>query len=126
MSLHKIEKQKLFHEPLSEDALRLARAIYNTYIKNEQELFMEIKISTVLNFLNLHPSKDSIVYIKNLFEELNEPICVNNFKFYANVYPLRFIVFCSYIIKEETIEIELSEEFLYAENEYMLDPFLKG
>ncbi|MEA2091837.1 MAG: hypothetical protein U9O83_05690, partial [Campylobacterota bacterium] len=64
--------------------------------------------------------------IKYLIEELNEPLCVKNIKYFANIYPMRFVVFCTYIIKDETIELELSEEFLHVEDEYMLDPFLKG
>jgi len=126
MNLHKITKQKLLFEPYSDDALKLARAIYNTYIENEEELFMEIKIATILKLLNLHSSVDAIKYIKFLLEELNEPLCVRDFKYFANIYPMRFVVFCTYVINEETIELELDEEFLHVENEYMLDPFLKG
>ncbi len=126
MSMHTIEKQTLLYEPFSADALKLARAIHNTYIEDEEELFMEIKIKNVLNLLNLNSGVESLRYIRNLFEELNEPLCVKNFKYFANTYKMRFVVFCTYNIKEETIEIELSEEFLHVEQEYMLDPFLKG
>ncbi|EDZ63334.1 hypothetical protein SMGD1_1731 [Sulfurimonas gotlandica GD1] len=126
MSLHEIIKQKLLQEPFDNDALKLARAIYNTYLENDKELFMDIKINTVLNLLKLQSSKEALKYIRFLFEELNEPLCVKNFKYYANTYPMRFVVFCSYKIKDETIEIELNEEFLHVEEHYMLDPFLKG
>ena len=126
MSLHEIIKQKLLQEPFDADALKLARAIYNTYLENDKELFMEIKIKNILNLLKLQSSKESLKYIRYLFEELNEPLCVTNFKFYAKTYPMRFVVFCNYTIKEETIEIELNEEFLHVEEAYMLDPFLKG
>lgn len=126
MSLHEIIKQKLLQEPFDNDALKLARAIYNTYLENDKDLFMDIKIKTILNLLKLHSSKEALKYIRFLLEELNEPLCVTNFKYYANVYPMRFVVFCSYKIKDETIEIELNEEFLHVEANYMLDPFLKG
>ncbi|WP_321777529.1 hypothetical protein [Sulfurimonas sp.] len=126
MSLHTIKKQQLLFEPFSDDALKLARAIYNTYIEDDKELFMEIKIKTVLHLLNLHTGVQATKYIRFLLEELNEPLCVRNFKYFANTYKMRFVVFCSYSIKDETIEIELSEEFLHVEDEYMLDPFLKG
>ncbi len=125
MSMHTITKQQLLQEPFSDDALKLARAIYNTYIEDDKNLFMEIKIKTVLNLLNLQSSIDAMKYIRYLLEELNEPLCVKNFKYFANIYPMRFVVFCAYIIKDETIEIDLSEEFLHVEDEYMLDPFLK-
>jgi hypothetical protein len=126
MSLHEIKKQQLLQEPFDADALKLARAIYNTYLENDEDFFMEIRIKTIFNLLKLQSSKEAIKYVRFLFEELNEPLCVKNFKYYANTYPMRFVVFCAYKIKEETIEIELSEEFLHVEDEYMLDPFLKG
>ena len=126
MILHEIKKQKLLFEPLSSDALKLARAIYNTYIENDKDLFMEIKINIISNLLNVQKGKKAKEYIIYLLEELNEPICVRNFKFFAKVYPMRFIYFCTYTIENEIIEIELSDEFLHAEDLYMIEPFLKG
>ncbi|WP_373000616.1 hypothetical protein [Sulfurimonas sp.] len=126
MSLHEIKKQKLLQEPFDDDALKLARAIYNTYLENDKEFFMEIKIIKIFNLLKLQSSKEAIKYVRFLLEELNEPLCVKNFKYYAKTYPMRFVVFCTYKINEDTVEIELSEEFLHVEDAYMLDPFLKG
>ncbi|MFT7005017.1 MAG: hypothetical protein ACJAWW_002383 [Sulfurimonas sp.] len=126
MSLNDIDKQKLLQEPYDEDTLKLARAIYNTYMQNDKDIHMEIKIENILKLLKLRQSKKAISYIKYLFEELNEPLCVKNFKFFAKIHPLRFVVFCNYVIKDEIIEIELSEEFLHVEQEYMLDSFLKS
>ncbi len=124
MILHEIQKQKLLQEPLEPDVLKLARAIYNTYIEDNYELFLDIKITILLNLFNLPKSDKSLKYIKYLFEELNEPLCVKNFKFFANVYPMRFIYFCTYSIQNDFIEIELSEEYLYAIENYMIDPYL--
>ncbi|MFT5835914.1 MAG: hypothetical protein ACI9RG_000808 [Sulfurimonas sp.] len=126
MSLHEIKKQKLLQEPLDADAQKLARAIYNTHLENNNDLFMRVKMKSILTLLNLQSSNEAIKYVRFLFEELNEPLCVKNFKYYSKTYPMRFVVFCSYKIKDETIEIMLSEEFLHVEDEYMLDPFLKG
>ncbi|PHQ65495.1 MAG: hypothetical protein COB99_03650 [Sulfurimonas sp.] len=126
MSLHTIEKQQLLQEPFDDDALKLARAIFNTYLENDKDLFMEIKIKGIFNLLKLQSSKEALKYVRFLFEELNEPLCIKNFKYYAKEYPMRFVVFCRYKIHDETIEIELSEEFLHVEDEYMLDPFLRG
>jgi hypothetical protein len=126
MSLHEIKKQKLLQEPFDADALKLVRAIYNTYLENNKDLFMKIKIKNILNLLKLQSSKESLKYIRYLFEELNEPLCVTNFKFYAKTYPMRLVVFCNYKINDDIIEIELNEEFLYVEEFYMLDPFLKA
>ncbi len=128
MSIHRIEKQQILHEPLSEDALKLVRAIYNTYKEDVDELYLEIKISSLLHLLKIVNTHDDNIknYIINLFEELNEPICVKNFKFYNDVYPMKFIKFCTYKVQDEIVEIELNEEYIYAIEEYMIDPYLKG
>ena len=123
MDTDKIIKHNLLSEPISENALRLARAVYNTYITYDH-LDMEIKFQTFFKLLNLHPCKDSIDDIQNLLEELNEPLAVRNFEFRGETTQLKFIQFCCYKIKKETIEINISEEYLHAQSEYMLDSFL--
>ncbi len=124
MSLHKIEKQYLLGDVFSPDALTLARAIYNTYIEDDQNLYMKIKLSKIEALLKISPYCDSTQQITRVLEEINEPIGVKNFKFFAKEYPIRFLEFCSYEIKDDFIEIYLSEEFLHAEEEYMIDNFL--
>ena len=124
MNHDEIIKQKLLAEPMSEDALKLARAIYNTYITYD-DLEMEIKFSTFFKLLNLHPCKNSIIDIQNLLEELNEPLAVRNFEYEGKTIQLKFIQFCSYVIKKDTIELELSESYLHAQQYYMQDSFLK-
>lgn len=125
MNSHNIQKQKLLSEPLCADALKFARAIYNTYLENDEDLTMSIKIQNILNLLKLQYCKDSIEYIKELLEEINEPLLVRDFKYFGKLYPTRFIIFCKYEIIDDEINIEISEEFLHVEQEYMLDSFLK-
>ena len=124
MSLHKIEKQYLLGSELSEDALILARAIYNTYIQDNKNLYMRIKLSKIEALLEIPVYLDTVRQVTQILEEINEPIGVKNFKFYAKEYPLRFLVFCSYEFDNDEIEIYVSEEFLFAEEEYMIDNFL--
>ncbi len=124
MEIHKIKRQKLLSEPFSQDALKLARALYNTYRNDGDDLCMEIKLNTIISLLGLRSGKEAVSYIEMLLEELNEPIAVKNFKFIAKIYPIRFIVFCKYRINDDIIEIELSEEYLEVESKYMLDSFL--
>ena len=119
-----IIKQKLLSEPISDDALKLARAIYFTYLTNESDLYLEIKLSSIMKLLHLHSNKETIEEIHKLLRELNEPLAIKDFNFYGKFYPLRFVVFCKYKINKDILEIELSEEFLYAEQKYMLDSFL--
>lgn len=124
MELHKIVKQKLLSEPFSDDALRLARAIFNTYVEDDKNLYMEIQITAIDALLKLRQGQEATEYIVTLLEELNEPLMVKDFKFYGEISKMKFLHFCKYKINKDTIEIELSEEFLLAESEYMLDKFL--
>lgn len=124
MGIHKIKRQKLLSEPFSQDSLKLARALYNTYKNDGEDLYMEIKIKSVVSLLGLRTGKEALEYIETLLEELNEPIAVKNFKLYAKVYPIRFVVFCKYRINDDIIKVELSEEYLEVESKYMLDSFL--
>lgn len=119
-----IIKQNLLAEPLSSDALKLARGIYHTYVSLDEEFSLEIRIPIFYKLLKLQPSKESIEYIQNLLEELNEPLAIRNFEFNGERIQLKFVQFCSYKIGEETIKIELSPEYLHAQSEYMLDSFL--
>lgn len=123
MNSDEIIKQNLLGEPLSDNALKLARAIYNTYITYD-DLDMEIKFETFFKLLHLHPCKDSVNDVQNLLEELNEPLAVRNFEFHGEITQLKFVQFCTYTIHQETIEINLSEEYLHVQENYMLDAFL--
>jgi len=117
-------KQKLLKEPLSFDALKLARAIYFTYLEDENNLYLEIKIDTIKALFHLETHEEAVGKLKELLMELCEPLGVKNFYFYGKFYPMRFITFCTYTIKEDVVELILSDEFLYAQQEYMLDSFI--
>ena len=124
MSIVSIIKQNLLHEPLSSDALRLAHGIYNTYIEQDEESPMEIKITNFYKLLHLDPCEKSINKIQELLEELNEPLAVKNFEFRGEKTQLKFVQFCTYKITKESIIIEISPEYLHVQREYMLDSFL--
>jgi hypothetical protein len=119
-----IVKQKLLSEPLSQKAVKFARAIYFAHLKDETNLYLEIKIASIMKLLGVYSIKEAVEHIIDILTELNEPLAVRNFEFYGKVYPIRFVTFCKYNICGDTLEIELNEEFLHAESNYMLDSFL--
>ncbi len=119
-----IEKKILLGAALSEDELKLARAIYNTHVKLSYELDLEISIQSIIKLLNLPDAKESLRYIQKVFQEINEPLLVRNFHFRAKHYDMKFVTFCSYKIVGSLIEIALHEDFLEVEKNYMLDSFL--
>lgn len=118
-----IKKQKLLSEPLSNKALKLARAIYNTYITYD-DLHIEVKFSTFFKLLDLHPCKDSLNDIQWILEELNEPLAVKNFEYEGKTTQLKFIQFCNYKITTEILIIEICPHYLHAHKYYMEDAFL--
>lgn len=125
MNTNKPEKRNLFKVPLSAEALRVARAIYNTYLTNEKELHLQIKVQSIINLLKLQEKENAIEYILELFEELNEPLEVLDFTYSGNFYPRRFIFFFKYEIIHDTIVINISSEYLHTHDNYMSDAFLK-
>jgi hypothetical protein len=125
MNTNKPEKRNLFKIPLSAEALRVARAIYNTYLINEEESRLQIKIQNIINLLKLQEKENALEYILEIFEELNEPLEVLDFNYQANFYPRRFIFFFKYEIIHDTIAIDISNEYLHAHDNYMSDTFLK-
>ena len=126
MGMHKIVKQKLLSESFKGDTLKLMKAIYNTYINEHKNLDLEIRLHNIFKHLKLSDSEASIIYLENLFEDMNEPLRVENFKFYLDEYPVRYVTFCTYTIDGDIVEIALDEEFLLAEKEYMIDSFLSN
>lgn len=125
MHLKKIEKQKLLSEPLSKDAQRIARAIYNTYAQNENDLYLEIHLSIVYKLLNIDPDDpNSLPYLRELLKEINEPLAVKNFEYKRVTYPVRYVNFFDFQFDGDTLQIELHEEFLHVLKYYMLDTFL--
>ena len=124
MKIHTITKQKILSEPFTPDALKLAKALYNTYIKDDKNLYMEVRVSAIAKLLRVSADNDGINYIIKLLEELNEPILVKDFKFYNKLYPMRFLKFCTYKFDGDMLEVELNPEYLLVESEYMIDKFL--
>lgn len=125
MHLKKIEKQKLLSEPLSKDAQRIARAIYNTYAQNENDLYLEIHFNVVYKLLKIDPTDlNSLPYLRQLLKEVNEPLAVKNFEYKRVRYPVRYVNFFDFNIEEDMLQIELNEEFLHVLKHYMLDTFI--
>ncbi len=127
MNLYAIEKQKLLSEPFSDDALKLAHAIYNTYILNDEELYMQIQLKTIAKLLKLDINHNhTLKKIQDILEDLSEPLFIKEFEFRSKTYHNRFITFFKYKLTQEILYLKLSEEFLHVEKEYMLDSFLSS
>ncbi|WP_345993459.1 hypothetical protein [Sulfurimonas sp. HSL-1716] len=123
-----IDKKRLIKEPLDKDTLKLAQAIYSTYIANEKDPYMYISLKRLFNLFGFDDSSASLSKIIEIFIDLTEPIAVENFEYGGRKYPKIILTFCTFeeIQKDGDghMEIELNEMYLEAMKNYMLDPFL--
>jgi hypothetical protein len=125
MNIAKPTKRNLFKVPMSNEAHKVASAIYHTYLIKGKETHLEIKIEAIVNLLKIPYDAYAIKHIIDIFEELNEPLEVLNFRYEKHFYPRRFIFFFKYEIIHDTIIIDISSEYLHAHDNYMNDAFLR-
>ena len=113
--------------PLSLKSAKLAEAIYNTYIA-ENEPYLTISLESLCRLFNLEDSYESYVYLQGLFEELNEPVLVEDFVFRGHFYKWEVVSFCSFDKDwkkgDAFLEVTINELFLAAMKERMVDPFI--
>jgi hypothetical protein len=115
---------------LSEDAVRLANAVYNTYVQEDYP-YLEItvkRLCEIFGFTGYTHRPEELDYIRGLFEELNEPIAVVDFKYGSRVYDWKALQFCSFEKpwrnEDTTIEIVINEMYVAAVREFMEKPFI--
>jgi hypothetical protein len=115
---------------LSESAKRLANALYNTFVQ-EQSPYFEVSVKRLYQMFGADHythSKDEFERLVALFEELNEPIALTNFKYGSKTYEWIFLQFCEiendWKIDDEMLDIHINEMYLAAMKEFMNDPFL--
>lgn len=118
------------HFSLSDDAVRLANILYNTYVQDDDP-FLEINVGRLCGIFGYHGythKKEELQYIRDLFEELNEPIAVVDFKYGSRRYDWKALSFCSFekpwSDEDETIEIVINEMYIAAVKEFMEKPFI--
>jgi len=113
--------------PLSEDAVKLATAIYNTYVA-EGEPYLSIPLKKLCEMYGLNNSHETYEHLQNLFAELNEPVLIEDFVFRGHLYKWEAITFCSF--DEEwkegdlMLEVTINELFLQVMKERMASPFI--
>ncbi|MEA3374040.1 MAG: hypothetical protein U9Q62_10195 [Campylobacterota bacterium] len=115
---------------LSPEAKRLANAIYNTYIQ-EKYPYIDIPVKRLYQMFctdSFTHSKSEFEHLLEIFEELNEPVALINFKYGSKTYDWKMIQFCEFESDwkpgDEYVEIQLNEMYIAAMKEYMDEPFL--
>ena len=122
------KKRSFIVELPSKDAIKLANAIYNTYIFEGKNPYLSLSVKRLCDMYNMFDDEDSHAYIRELFEELNEPAVVENFKYRGHIIDWKVISFCEFehVWKDDDpyIEVNLNEMYLAAMAELMDEPFL--
>ena len=115
------------HFQLSEHALKLANALYNTYVQ-EKYPYLEISVEKLCGIFGLVYDAEAVAYLRGIFDELNEPIAVKDFLYGSKRYSWKILQFCEF--EEEWkdgdthIEVHIDEMYLEAMKQYMQKPFV--
>ncbi len=115
---------------LSQDAIKLANMLYNTY-RQEGGPYLRISVQRlceVFGFIHYTCSTEEKQSLRDLFDELNEPIRVVDFKYKNRVFEWEILQFCSFEKSweedDEYIDLILNEMFIAAMKEYMEESFI--
>lgn len=115
---------------LSDDAVKLANALYNTYVQEDYP-YLQVSVKRlceIFGYSGYTPGPEALAHIRTLFEELNEPIAVVNFKYGSRTYDWKVLSFCRFEKpwqeEDATIEIVIDEMYLAAVAAYMERPFI--
>lgn len=110
---------------LSKDAVKLANMLYNTYRQeSDPHLVVSVqRLCEVFGFRHYTCSKKEKQILRDLFDELNEPIRVVDFKYKNRTYEWKSLQFCtfekSWEDKDTSIELILNEMYIAAMKEYL-------
>ena len=100
---------------ISNDAYKLANAIYNTY-KIDEDAYLSISAKNLINLFPHLSVYESIFKIRALFMEINEPILIQHFEYRNRYISWKTISFCycDNCIEDinDVLELELDEMYL--------------
>ncbi len=123
----KVTKQKFIVNHPGEEAVRLANSIYHTYLQQGSP-FLYIPLQRLCKVFGDCDEKRVKRRITALFEELNEPIAVENLFSRGKKIEWRAINFFSYSFNlendHEYVDIEINEIFLEVLEEFELEPYI--
>ena len=115
----------------SDEAVRLANAIYHTYTGDEyKELELELPFSRVCSMFKLKPSKESLAFVSGLINEiLDEPIAVSNKELHHKMIEWKTYVFFTLLqpleMGGESIKLRINPEYLTITQAFVVNPYLE-
>jgi len=109
------------------EAVKLANAIYNTYMK-VQEPMMVLSIERLCGLFGYEPSEETLAYIDSIFDELNEPAAVSNYEYEGEFYTWKPLEFCIYSRVRNAVGecymVMINLMYVEAMRELVEDPFI--
>lgn len=97
------------------NAIRLANALYQTYV-SEGEPLLHIRKELLFQLYRRLDDEPSDLKIEQLFNELNEPCAVENFEYEGKLIEWRMVSFCRLLSpiapENEHVDVEINELFL--------------
>lgn len=109
------KREPLIRSLPSRDAIRLANALYQTYI-TEQEPVLHIRKTLLFQLYRRIDDEPSDAKIEQLFNELNEPCAVQNFEYEGERIEWRMVSFCRLLSPIDSdnvyVDVEINELFL--------------
>jgi len=115
---------------LSRDASKLANVLYNTYRQEDDaSLVVSVhRLCEVFGFIHYTCSKEEKQYLRDLFDELNEPIRVIDFQYGNQHYDWEVLQFCAFEMpwgdEDEHIELIINEMYIAVMKAYLNEPFI--
>jgi hypothetical protein len=112
----------------SQDAIKLANAIYQTYVFEEYS-HLKLSVKRLCEVFKFDHTSETIAYFKLLFAELNEPVAVTNFTYEEHLYKWLVLDFCSFEKtwndEDEYVYVAINEIYLSAMQTLMSEPFIQ-
>jgi hypothetical protein len=112
----------------SKDAIKLANAIYQTYML-EDDPSLSLSVIRLCEVFALTYSKETYLYFLKLFDELNEPVALKDFSYENRVYEWLVAEFCTFDsewkFEDKHIQITVNEIYLSAMQSLMEEPFIE-
>ena len=119
-------KRKIYKRP-SDKAVRMANDIYYTYIQEDNNVIY-ISVDRLCEIFG-EPEKIKVkIEVSQIFEELNEPIAIENYKYYGDLIKWQSLQFFTYNFFSEDgneyIELTINELFLDVLEKLESEPFI--
>lgn len=113
--------------PPSDDAIKLANAVYQTYIVEEYS-HLKLSVERLCAIYAFKHTPETILYFKTLFAELNEPVALKDFTYEDHYYKWIVLNFCTFEKEwkneDKFVYIALNEIYLSAMQKLMEEPFI--